>query len=79
MSAFAPAAFIAQAEAAGARLLLLYHDDGSLAVSTSYGYMNWDKMPAEGITGDQLRAVGEELWEQGKFAYAGPAPRRHRA
>jgi len=77
MTAFDPAAYIAACEAAGARLLLLIHEDGSSAVSTAYREkMDYEKMPAGGLTSDQLEAVCEELWRQGKATYSGPAPRR---
>jgi len=36
--------------------------------------VDWGKMPATGFTNEQMDAVLQELWQQGKAAYAGPPP-----
>jgi len=78
MTAFDPEALIAAIEHAGAAINLVLYDDGSRAWSVGFGTARADDLPSMGgLSDEQVDALLETLWQQGKCYYGGP--RRHRA
>jgi hypothetical protein len=62
MSAFDPAALLAAAEAAGAKMHLLIYGDGSRALSAFVLGVDWEKMPKYGsLTNDEMSTVLSEI------------------
>ena len=77
---FDPASLIAAAEAARAKMHVMIYEDGTRELSTWVLGVDWERMPELGaLTGDRLEALIEELWQQRKYVYTGPAPRPPRA
>lgn len=80
MSAFDPAALLAAAESAGAKMYLVIYDDGSRALSAWVLGVDWEKMPKYGsLTNNEMSAVLDEIWQQQRWDrihFAGAAPRQ---